>query len=191
MGQFTSSAMKVTNSARTTLKQLTLTAMYLAVIVVLESLMAGLPNVQLTVVLMMAFAVTFPKAIFMPFVLAYVVIDNFAGIFLMGSIDPFIMIPMTVAWLVLVYATYAFRKKPFYWLIGFGLIYGFLYGWIYIPAHMIRFGITTFWPYLLADLPFEITMAVTNVISISLLYPPLVKLMRDLMSGIKDSEATR
>jgi energy-coupling factor transport system substrate-specific component len=183
--------MKVTNSARSTLKQLILTAMYLAVIVVLESLMAGLPNIQLTVVLMMAFAVTFPKAIFTPFILAYVVIDNFVGIFIMGSIDPFIMIPMTVAWLVLLYVTYAFRKKPLLWLIGFGLFFGFLYGWIYIPAHMIRFGITTFWPYLLADLPFEITMAVTNVISISLLFPPLVKLLRDLIGGFKESEAMR
>ncbi|MCK7484896.1 MAG: hypothetical protein MZU97_04625 [Bacillus subtilis] len=130
-----------------------------------------MPNIQLTVVLMMAFAVLLSKTIFIPFVLAYVVVDNFAGIFLMGSIDPFIIAPMTIAWLILLYATHAFRKKPVVWLAVFGFVYGFVYGWIFIPAHMIRFGLRTFWPYLLADLPFELTMAIANVVSILLLLP--------------------
>ncbi len=152
------------------LRILTLTAMFLAVIVVLEASMVMLPNVQLTVLLMMVFATLFPKSLFVPFVIAYVVIDNFTGIFLVGSIDFMILIPMTLAWLLLLYSTRALKKAPFWVILLFSFAFGFIYGWMYIPAHVLKFGITTLWPYFVADLPFEITMALSNVVSVFLLY---------------------
>jgi energy-coupling factor transport system substrate-specific component len=180
---FTSSGMNPINSERIKLQTITLTAMFLAVIVVLEMLMSSIPNVQLTVLLMMVYASTFPKRLFIPFVVAYVILDNFTGIFLVGSFDPIIMIPMTVAWLILLYATKAISNTKWIFIVLFATFFGFLYGWIYIPAHVIRFGITTLWPYFVADLPFEITMAISNLISVSILYKPLTTLLKDLQSG--------
>lgn len=157
---------------------LTFTAMYLAVIVVLESLLSGLPNIQLTVALMMVFGAVFPKRLFLPFLLAYVVIDNFTGLVLVGSLDPIIMVPMFLGWAVLVYVSHAMRKRPLYWQVLFAVLFGFVYGWIYLPAHMIRFGLTTFWPYLVADFPFEIMMAASNLVSVPIVYPLLTSLFK-------------
>lgn len=170
------------------LRILTLTAMFLAVIVVLEASMVMLPNVQLTVLLMMVFATLFPKALFVPFVVAYVVIDNFTGIFLMGSIDFMILIPMALAWLLLLYGTRALLKAPFWVLLLFSFGFGFVYGWMYIPAHVLKFGITTLWPYFIADLPFEITMAISNIVSVFLLYRFLVAKLRVLFFERRSEE---
>ena len=165
----------------TPLKTITLTAMYLAVIVVLEASMIMLPNVQLTVLLMMVFATVFPRHLFIPFVTAYVIIDNFTGIFLAGSIDFFLVIPMFIGWTLLLYVTSFLAKKSFWLVLIFSFLFGFIYGWIFIPAHIVRFGITTLWPYIVADLPFELTMAISNVVSVFLLYRILVKQLQFLL----------
>jgi hypothetical protein len=157
---------------------LTFTAMFLAVIVVLESLMAGIPNVQLTVPLMMVFGALFPKRLFLPFLISYVLIDNFTGLVLMGSLDPIIVLPMFLGWALLVYGSHAIRHRPLYWQMGFAVLFAFVYGWIYVPTHMLRFGIATLWPYLVADFPFELMMAASNLVSVPLIYPLLTKLLK-------------
>jgi hypothetical protein len=170
--------MKVTSNSAKQLQMLTFTAMYLAVIVVLESLLSGIPNVQLTVVLLMVFGAVFPKRMFLPFLAAYVLIDNFTGLVLIGSLDPIIIVPMFLGWTILVYSAHAIRRRPLYWQIAFGVLFAFVYGWIYLPAHMLRFGLTTFWPYLVADFPFELMMAASNLVTVPLLYPLLTTLLR-------------
>jgi hypothetical protein len=170
--------MKPGNPLTRQLHLLTFTAMFLAVIVVLESLMSGIPNVQLTVPLMMVFGALFPKRLFLPFLISYVVIDNFSGLVLMGSLDPIIVAPMFLGWALLVYGSHAIRNRPLYWQIGFAVLFAFVYGWVYVPAHMLRFGISTLWPYLVADFPFELMMAASNLVSVPLLYPLLTNLLK-------------
>ncbi len=150
--------------------------MLLAVLVVQEELLVLLPNIQLTTVLLMVYAAILPGSMLGILVVAYVFIDNL----IMGSMNLMYIVPMLLAWLVFSFIARAIRHKSMFVILGFAFIYGFVYGWFYIPAKIIEQGINVFWPYLQADIPFEIIMAVNNYFTVLLLYPILRNLLEPL-----------
>ncbi len=149
------------------------TGMYLAVTVVLESMLSMLPNIQLTVVLIAAYAMSETLGMGITFVSAYVLLDSI----LAGSFNPLYVIPALCAWIFFSILMHALRKSKFVIIVIAATLFGFVYGWFYLPARMLEYGIDIFWPYLAADLPFEIIMAANNLVTVAIILKPLRTLM--------------
>lgn len=151
------------------IRSITLAGMLLAILFVQEQLLVLVPQFQFTVVLIMVYACIFPYKILLPLVSAYVLLDNVY----MGTLNYLYFIPMLFAWLLLAVVSRALRNRPFYVQVIIGIVFGFVYGWVYLPARMIEQGVGIFWLYLKMDLPFEIMMAASNLVTILLVYQPL------------------
>ncbi len=143
--------------------------MLLAILFVQEQLLVLVPQFQFTVVLIMVYAAIFPYRILMPLIAGYVLLDNIY----MGTLNYLYFIPMLTAWLLLAFVSRKLRFKPFYIQTITAIAFGFVYGWIYLPARMIEQGVGIFWLYLKMDLPFEIMMAASNFVTVLLVYQPL------------------
>ncbi len=138
----------------------------------------GIPNVQLTVVLLVVYAAVLPWHLLIPLVGAYVFLDNFW----MGSLNIIYFLPMAFAWFLLVFLSKLLRSKPLWVHITWATLFGFLYGWIFAIPQVLVFRMN-FWLYLASDFEFEVVMAITNLISVSLLDLPLQRLLKTLWGG--------
>ncbi|MDD3122758.1 MAG: hypothetical protein PHC62_04460 [Candidatus Izemoplasmatales bacterium] len=173
--------MKLINNSKITIRSITLTAMLLAILVVQEEVLVIIPNVQLTTLLIMVYAAILPMSLLVILVSGYVLLDSL----LMASLNPIYMIPMLVSWLLLAIFSKKLKNKQLWVYVVFGFLFGFLYGWSFIPSKMLTLDVFYVWPYLISDLPFEVIMAVTNAIFILLLYKPLVALLQSLLDRDK------
>lgn len=176
-----SSSMKRTNELKLNLGSITLTAMLLAILVVQEELLSLLPNVQLTTLLIMVYASILPLSLFISLTVGYVFLDSL----LMGSLNPVYMIPMFFSWILLGLVTRKFKNKPLWVLLVIATAFGFIYGWSFIPSKMIMFEYFKLWPYLASDILFEVIMAVSNFVTVAILYLPLKKLFTQLTSEMR------
>ena len=133
-------------------KRLLRVALAIAIIFTQEQLLMFIPNVQLTVLLIILFVSVFSFKESIMMITAYVFLDSLY----MGGFNIFYMVPMMLAWYVipLSYHTILRQTKNELKLAIFALIFGFIYGWMFIPFNMIQTGIPNFIPYLIADLPF-------------------------------------
>ncbi len=170
----TSSNLRRSDTHKVSLRHLILTGMLLAVLIAQEQLLIFLPNIQLTVVLIMVYAAILPGYLLVFLVLGYVLLDNL----IMGSFSLIYTPPMLLAWLMLALIGRLVRDRSMIVILLAALLFGFLYGWVFIPFNMIVYGLNVFWPYLASDLPFEIVMAVNNYFTVLLLYRPLTALLR-------------
>lgn len=152
-------------------RRLLFISLSVAIIFTLEQAMMFLPNIQLTTLLIIIFVsyFTFKESVIM--ISIYVLIDNLY----LGGFNIFYMMPMFIAWnmIPVVYHTVLRKTKNEYILASFGFIFGFVYGWTFIPFVMIQTGMDNFVPYLVADIPFELLMALSNFLTIIWLYKPL------------------
>ena len=154
---------------RDLIRSITLAGMLLAILFVQEQLLVLVPQFQFTVVLIIVYAAIFPYKILVPLIGAYVLLDNIY----MGTLNYLYFIPMLFAWIMLAVIARALRNKAFYVQVILAIAFGFVYGWVYLPARMIEQGVGIFWLYLKMDLPFEIMMAASNLITMLLIYQPL------------------
>ena len=177
--------LKPSDSSRRTLRDLVVTAMLLSVLLAQEYLLMGIPNVQLTVVLLLVYAAVLPWSLLLPLVGAYVFLDNF----LMGSLNVIYFVPMLVAWVLLAVIAKWLRSKPLWAQVAWATFFGFLYGWFFAIPQVIVFRVD-FWLYLAADLEFEVLMAASNLVSVSLLYLPLSRLLKSLWGSSESPEIT-
>ena len=159
------------------IRSITLAGMLLAILFVQEQLLVLVPQFQFTVVLIIVYAAIFPYKILIPLVGAYVLLDNIY----MGTLNLLYFVPMLLAWLLLAIVARAIRNRPFYVQVIMAILFGFVYGWAYLPARMIEQGVGIFWLYLKMDLPFEIMMAASNLITMLLIYQPLRLSLEKLM----------
>lgn len=89
-------------------------------------------------------------------------------------------IPYLYAWPLLILLTLAFRKRKnrFFWA-GFAGVFGFLYGFLFLPINYFVYGMdqnpALLGMYILNDLPFNAIHAVSNFILVLILLPPLKK----------------
>lgn len=159
-------------------KKMLMVASAVTIIFVQEQLLLMLPNVQFTVLLIILFSsiFTFRESIIM--IVVYVFLDSMY----MGTLDFFYMTPMLIGWSIIPFSyNYILRKtNNEYVLATFALSFGFIYGWTFIPFRMIQFGISEAWPYLVADLPFEIIMGIVSFGTVLLAYKPLKNVLNQL-----------
>lgn len=165
-------------SKKDMIRSITLAGMLLAILFVQEQLLVLVPQFQFTVVLIIVYAAIFPYKILLPMIFAYVLLDNIY----MGTMNYLYFIPMAFAWLALASVSREIRHKPFYIQVILAVAFGFVYGWVYLPARMIEQGVGIFWLYLKMDLPFEIMMAASNLLTMLVAYQPLRYSLEKLIS---------
>ncbi len=161
-----------------TIRQITLAAMLVTILYVQELILSSLPNIQLTVVLIMVYGATLPLSMSLSIVASYVLLDNL----LFGSFSILYTPGMFAAWITLVLVSKALANKKFVWTLVFATVYGLIYGWFYIPGKFIEQGIFNLWAYILADLlPFGIILIINNFFTVWLMYRYLRKLLESLL----------
>lgn len=152
-------------------KRMVFIAMCTTILFVQELFLTFLPNIQFTVLLLVVYASVFSYRENVAIIFVHVILDNL----MMGTLNPFYMIPMFFGWLMIptLYRVLMRRSKSELKLAFFGILISVLYGWMFIPFNMIQTGIHIFWPYLLADIPFQIFMSISSFITILWLFPIL------------------
>ena len=139
-----------------------------------------LPNIQFTTLLVVLYAkvLGFKRTSFI------VVVHVLAISFLSpaGSINPIHIPAMLIGWLLIpiLLSTVLKKLNGAFGLSLFGLVFGFVYGWIFIPFSVFLLD-APFMEYFLMDLPFEIVMAISNFITILWLYDVLKKVLIELL----------
>lgn len=156
-------------------KRMLMIALAVPIIIIQEELLLIFPNVQFTVLLIILFSSIFTIKESLIMVFVYVLIDSMY----MGALNPLYMIPMILGWslIPIVAHTILRNTKSEIVLAFFALVFGFVYGWMFIPFKIIEQGITEVWPYFVADLPFEIIMSVTGFTTVILLFKPLYSVL--------------
>jgi hypothetical protein len=135
--------------------------MFLTIIITTEVFMSFLPNISLTPLFFALYFTRYSNGLLL--ILGYIILQGIiwgVGLYLVS---------MTVGWVI-------------WWLLsknGNNLMiksigFAFVYGWVFMPLTVIVYGIDPI-AYLIADIPFQINMAASNVLTIGLLYPPIKK----------------
>ena len=162
--------------ARQNIRSITLQAMLLAVLVVQEYILSGIPQVQLTIILILVYAQFLPYKKLIPLIMAYVLLDNL----LMGSISLLYTPTMLIIWPLYAALARAILKKPDYVHLIYAIGFSFVYGWSFLPASIIIQHLNTWakiWTYLKLDFVFELMLAFNTIITFLLFYQPLMKLL--------------
>ena len=162
------STLSTTSTKIRTLNELPLFA---SLIFVLENLFLALPNISLTPLI---FAVYFSARSYKHsfyFISIYMILQVVqwgVGIW---------VVPMWIGWslwLLMVKAE---------WLpisvVTKGVFFAIIYGLTFMPLTVIVYGLDP-WAYIVADIPFQINMMVSNVLTLTLFYIPLKKVLTEL-----------
>ncbi len=164
--------MKLTQ--KSTIKDLTIIVVAASILFVQQIALSFIPNVQFSVLLI----VLYTKVLGFKKTSLIIIIHVFAVNLLspLGPVVPTLIPAMFIAWMLIpILLSTVFKKvESAIFLSLFGFMFGFIYGWVYIPFTVWFLG-TPFLPYLVWDIPFEIIMAISNMISILWLYDPLKK----------------
>jgi hypothetical protein len=164
------------SKAKNSIRSIVLSAMLLTILVVQEQLLSGLPNIQITAILILIYAEFLKDREIYPMIVAYVILDNL----IVGSLSIMYTPPMLIAWLLLVFVTKLLKDKPIYVKFIMIVLFGFVYGWVYLPFTAIvqKFNLTQIITYLKYDLVFEALMAASNAAGFLILYEPLTRLFK-------------
>ncbi len=148
-------------------------AMFSSIIFVLEQVLTILPNIQLTVLLF----IVYTKMLGLKKTLIIVVIHTLLDNLYMGTLNPYVSLPMLVAWaLIPILLTIFKRFNSIYFLAGFAFVFGFLYGSVMMVGAILQYNFPVI-PYLISDLPFELLMAFSGAFSVFLLYQPITNFL--------------
>ena len=163
------------NSARTRTKKLVLIAMFIAIIFAQEEALTFIPNVQLTVLLLMVYGAVVGPLWGSVIVLAHCFLDNV----FMGSLMPQVFIPMALGWECVMLLGFLGKKFPLYVKVIFSILGALIYCWMFVLFNSFMFVNIDIYKYIIADIPFEIILCCSSGISVALLYVPIYKLAND------------
>lgn len=163
-------------------KDMTLIAVLAVLLFALEQALTLLANVQVTVLLLVLYSKMLGWKKTSIIVVIHVLLDNLV----MGSFNLMTVPFMLVGWLLIpLFLGTLFKRieKPLP-LAFLGILFSFLYSWIFmIPGALIQGK--AFMEYWIADIPFEIILAVSSFLSILWLYEPLAKIFIQLDNRFK------
>lgn len=157
--------------------------MLLAVLVIQEQILVFIPQVQLTVILIIVYAQFLSYHMLAPLIVGYVLLDNL----IMASFSIMYTPSMMIMWVLLGVIARMLRHKPDYTLFLWAVGFAFLYSWSFIPARLIEQSTTNVCLYLKADLIFEIILATNSVVTFQLFYQPLKKIFERIYKRHPDS----
>lgn len=148
------------------MKHLIFVALYASIIMTLELLTSSLPNVSLTPLLFAVYFKTQPRS--------FILIAVYIGLQMLVWGFGFYLISMAVGWLLLYGLVHLVNNDL--WMVVLSVPFAFIYGWVFMPLSVVLYGIDPV-AYLIADIPYQIVMAMSNVLTFAILYTPLKKLL--------------
>lgn len=149
-------------------------ALLTTLLFVQEEALTFLPNVQLTVFLIVLYSKKLGFYRTSIITCLHVLLDSLV----MGSLN-FIYMPfMLVGWLIIpITMSTIFKKVESNIVLAFlGITYSIIYSWIFIIPSCITLQVS-FVSYLVADIFFELMLAMSSFLSILLLYKPVSNIM--------------
>lgn len=166
-------------------KDICLMALFTALLVGLEEAMVFLPNIQLTVFLIILYAKFFGFYKSSIMVCVYLLIDAL----IMGAINPIYTSFQLVGWLLIpILMNTIFKRVDNNVALAFiAILFALLYSWIMIIPSCIIMKMN-FLEYLMADTVFELLLALSSFLSTLLLYDPMKKLLNRLFNNEKEDE---
>ena len=145
-------------------------AIFLAMIIATEYSLMFLPNMSLTPLLLAVYFKNRDFYLSYHLLIAYVILDNL----IMSSMTVYFF-PMLLGWFIwLFFVKWSNNLKQ---LIILSLLFATMYGLTFAIFNWVVLGIDLR-AYLIADIPFQINMAVSNVVTINILFPVLDKLFK-------------
>lgn len=163
----------------TIIKNITIIAFFSAILFLQELMFTAIPNVQLTVFLIVLYSKVFGFRKTIIIILIHVILDNL----IMNSFNVLFTPFMFIGWIIIPIIICSFFRKndsPFLLAI-IGFICSFIYCWIFIIPNVIFMSIDPF-AYLLNDIVWEVILAVVSFLTILWLYKPCSKLLVNLMN---------
>lgn len=160
-------------------------ALFIALLVGLEEAMVFLPNIQLTVFLIILYAKVFGFYKSSIMVLIYLLIDCI----IMGAINPIYVSFQLIGWLLIpILINTLFKRVDNNIALAFiAILFALLYSWVMIiPSCFIMK--MDFLEYLMADTVFELLLAMSSFLSTLLLYNPMKKLLDRLLNKEYEKE---
>lgn len=153
-----------------TIKELTILAFMSVILFVQEELLTFIPNVQFTFLLMAVYTSVFGLKRSMMIVLVHVILDNLV----MGSMMPIVVIPMLIGYIIYVSLIYLVRNKNLFIIVLTASLGSLIYCYSFLVANSLFLDINMY-AYFIADIPFEILLILSTILTITCLYNPLCK----------------
>ena len=150
-------------------------AMFIAIIFAQEEALTVIPNVQLTVLLLMIYGAVVGPIWGSVIVLAHCFLDNA----LMGSLMPYVFIPMAIGWEIVMLFGWISKKWPLIVKVILSVVGALIYCWLFVLFNKLMVPAIDIKKYIIADIPFEIVLMCSSGISIALLYKPVFNVVNN------------
>ena len=154
---------------RTRTKKLVMIAMFIAIIFAQEEALTVIPNVQLTVLLLMVYGAVVGPLWGTVIVLAHCLFDNL----FMASLMPSVFFPMAIGWEIVMLFGWISKKWPIILKIVLSIVGALIYCWLFVLFNWLMIPMIDIYKYIIADIPFEIVLMTSSGISVALLYIPI------------------
>ena len=160
-------------------KDIALMAIFTAILFVQEQLLNFIPNVSLTIFLMVLFSKKLGFIKSMIIITSHVLLDNlfmssFNVVFVGFSLLGYYVIPISL--------NTVFKKVNNNIILGIlGFCFALIYSWAYIIPNVIVLDINVR-EYMIADILWELTLGLSSMLSIILLYNPMSKLFDNYLT---------
>lgn len=160
-----------------TTKDITIIAVLSSFLFIQELVLSYLPNIQLTMLLIVLFSKKLGCIKTILITCVYVILDNIFG----GAFNLLFVVFMIIGWsLTPILLNTIFKKVDNNILLAvIGILCSFIYSWVLIIPGCIVFN-TDFISYLKMDITWEAIMATSSFLSILLIYDPLSKLFNKI-----------
>lgn len=160
-----------------TTKDIVLIAMLTAIIFAQEQVLSFIPQFQFTILLTILYSKCLGLIKTSIIITIHVILDNLV----MGSLNYLYTPAMLVGWLLIpLLITTIFKKvNSSLGLAICSILFALLYSWSFIPMSVLTTDVD-FWAYLIADIPFEVMLAVFSFLTVLWLYKPLEKVLMSL-----------
>ena len=168
---------------RTKTAELAMLAMLAAVLFAQETLLSSLPNIQLTVLLIMVYAATLGIGKATLVMTVHVLLDNI----LWGSLSPLTALPMWLGWFLVILIAFALKRAPLPLIVIGSAVGSLLYCWCFAIFKALFMDINVV-AYLAADIIFEVLMCACSVITVMFLYRPAEKLINNFHAKITEKQ---
>ena len=163
--------MSAGNSPLLKVREMTVLALFAALMIALQVAMASLPNIELVTLLIILCTLHFGyKAIFA--VSVFVLVEG-----LIYGINMW-FINYLYVWPLLVLIVLPLRKESnlVLWTVLAG-IYGLMFGTLCSIPYFITGGFAAGIAYIVAGIPFDLAHCIGNIVSVLVLFPPLDRLL--------------
>ncbi|MBE6130458.1 MAG: hypothetical protein E7183_01945 [Erysipelotrichaceae bacterium] len=168
------------------IKDIVIIAACISIVFVQEQLLSFLPNIQLTILLLILYS----KKLGLIKTIIIVIIHSFLDCLVTGSLNLYYFPFMLMGWLLIpVIINLFFRKtESVITLSIMGIVFALLYSWAYIIPNVLipnesisNVGLIN---YLAADITFEIILASSSFLSILWLYNPCSKVFDKILKDV-------